>query len=360
MNAPSEAPERSRAARHTAAIDLLLRRYGTVRRGPIAPVTASTINENYRVEMDSGPLFVRVHHAGATRDAVRLEQRALRWAGDRGIPVILPLPAGDGETIHALDGEQLSVYPWREWDSFVGRQLGLVEAERLGEVLGRIHVALTAFRDAALPEQDLAGALNPRPALTDLAQVAAAVREEPMAATRRQALLAAIDRQRALLETLGSHDAGDFARLPRQPLHGDYHLGNVLADADGAVAAVIDWEMVKRGPPVYELLRCTTFSGLVSEPALMRCFAQGYRRHVALTPDECTAGVELWWRLRLTSIWLYRTRFIDGDLRVDRLIDGSTAFFARFSHAAARTELARQLCSRHARTPRYADVRRGD
>src|SRR5579871_5688508 len=160
MSTPLQAWSPARIAQHTAAIDALLPRYGTARLGPIEPVTASTINENYRVETAVGTLFVRCHQPDATWDAVRLEQRALQWAGECGIPVIPPLAAGDGATIHPCDGGLISIFPWRPWRSFAEPRIGPLAAERLGEMLGRVHRAFAVFEDAALPEQDLCSALD--------------------------------------------------------------------------------------------------------------------------------------------------------------------------------------------------------
>ena len=36
-------------------------------------------------------------------------------------------------------------------------------------------------------------------------------------------------------------------------LHGDYHLGNVIASAEGSIKTVLDWEMVSSGEPLVDL-----------------------------------------------------------------------------------------------------------
>ena len=46
----------------------------------------------------------------------------------------------------------------------------------------------------------------------------------------------------------------------------------------------------------------------------------GYHRHATTSAEEAELGVELWWQSRLHSTWVYRTRFIEHDRRVDRFL----------------------------------------
>ncbi|KAJ6578596.1 kinase-like domain-containing protein [Mycena sp. CBHHK59/15] len=59
-----------------------------------------------------------------------------------------------------------------------------------------------------------------------------------------------------LIDTLHAADAPDWVqRLRDEPglrphlFHRDFHFGNILADADGTIRAVIDWEFAGIGPP---------------------------------------------------------------------------------------------------------------
>lgn len=46
----------------------------------------------------------------------------------------------------------------------------------------------------------------------------------------------------------------------------------------------------------------------------------GHRAHVALSAAESAIGVDLWWQLRPHDTWVYRARFIDGDLRAHQFL----------------------------------------
>ncbi len=341
VNAQSEADSSVIGPRLLERIDALASRYAARRLALPLRVADGVVNVNYRVETTAGPLFVRFHRGGITAEAVHLEQQVLRWAGDRGIPVILPLAAADGSTVQSVEGAIVSVYPWRELRPFTSNRIGPAGAAALGAMLGQLHQALADLHELPLVDHDLGAALNTGKALAELAQVAEVVRDHLAPGEQRHELLAAIAFQSTLLE--GAMSSPAFDDLPWQAIHGDYHPGNVLSDGAGKVAAVIDWEMTRRSLRVYELLRCLAFSGLFESPRLVRIFTAGYARRVTLSDRECEGGVELWWRLRLHSTWMYCTRFLDGDTRVEHLLSSSARFFERFADAAERTSLAGQL-----------------
>ena len=96
-------------AEQLQAIDELLARYGYSRIGLPRPVHEGVLNENFRVETSAGPRFVRLHRPATTAASLGLEHEALRWAGERGIPVNPPLAARNGATFHTIGGRLWAV-----------------------------------------------------------------------------------------------------------------------------------------------------------------------------------------------------------------------------------------------------------
>jgi aminoglycoside phosphotransferase (APT) family kinase protein len=146
----------------------------------------------------------------------------------------------------------------------------------------------------------------------------------------------------ALLKGGNARPASDFAALPNQPTHGDYHERNVLLDEDGAVCAVVDWERTSLAPRVFELLRAIAFMRLW-EPPLLDAYLSGYRRHVQLEADECALGVEMWWQHDLHNTWAFRETFIERDQRIAQFLAQNAARLAVFRDAGFRRELANAL-----------------
>ncbi len=75
-------------------------------------------------------------------------------------------------------------------------------------------------------------------------------------------------------------------------VHGDYHVGNVIYGEDGALRAIVDWEMVTLGDPLLDFcrmliswpiddeaapftMRVTPISGFPSRSEMIACFAEG-------------------------------------------------------------------------------------
>jgi Ser/Thr protein kinase RdoA (MazF antagonist) len=129
---------------------------------------------------------------------------------------------------------------------------------------------------------------------------------------------AAIAKQRDLLDSLDALPPEAFATLPSQLLHGDFHDHQVLWDETGVVA-VVDWELWRSDPRVWELIRSLAFSQLLGEPGMDE-YLSGYRRFVQLSEEECRLGMRLWWQSRVVGVWVWAAYFLQGNERVLKFI----------------------------------------
>jgi homoserine kinase type II len=332
------APSRS----EIAELDAMLGRYGRRREGEASLISAGTLNRNFRVATDRGPVFARRHRDGVDLDGVRREHEVIRWASERGVPAVGPLAASDGATVVEVEGALWALFPWVE-----GRVLGRGEAtprevEALGEMHGRVQRALVDHPEST-------GA-DPRAALQETLRwdtaesVASLARIEPLvrAAPEWSHLAEGLSVQRALLEDGAARSALDFEWLPCQLLHGDFHEHQVLVDSEGSVVAVVDWEMTRVAPRVWELIRSLSYS-LVLETELVDDYLRGFRRHMTLTAAECRAGVELWWQTRLHSTWVWEAYFLEGNERVGELLADTEAHLRRLADEGWRAAIAGRL-----------------
>lgn len=69
----------------------------------------------------------------------------------------------------------------------------------------------------------------------------------------------------------------------------------------------------------------------------------GYSAHVRLPPDECRAGIELWWQSRLQNTWTYDAFLRDGNERVVQLLPAMHMELEALSNAAFRRDLAERF-----------------
>ncbi|MFI6641705.1 phosphotransferase [Streptomyces sp. NPDC050504] len=202
---------------------------------PFTPSVRQLLHAHYEMPTDAAPerlaggeesaayrlgdAVVRI--GGAGRDAADAEWcHAVATAAHRTVPEAnAPLAARDGRTAIPADGLLVSVWPYvaGQW----GDEEDPVHRAAAARVLARTHRALRAA--PALGERPAR-----RPARPDAPDVA-----DPE-----------LDRW------LAGFDAGPGAE--RQPVHGDFHVENVLLDPVGAVVAVLDWDEAHQGSALRE------------------------------------------------------------------------------------------------------------
>jgi Ser/Thr protein kinase RdoA (MazF antagonist) len=328
------------ALAHVRAIDDVLAHYGWTRAGEPSPIPDSVLNHNYRVDTDAGPRFVRVHKKTRTRERIELEHRVIGFAAEQGIPVNPPLPDGRGRTVHSSGGALVAVFPWQEHRTLRRGAIDETGAALLGDVHGRIHAAMAEFDDPALVSGKTGSSWDTEEAALALSRVDDLIRYYPAVSEEWVRIQAEIRFQLAILESAEARPDTDFAALPTQPVHGDFHERNVLLAPNGdAVVAVVDWEMASRMPPVFELIRAADFTGVLAEP-LMGAYLSAYAANGTVSPADVAQGVEMWWQSCLHDTWAYAARFVQGDDRVTRFLNETGARVRRLASAAYREWLA--------------------
>ena len=103
--------------------------------------------------------------------------------------------------------------------------------------------------------------------------------------------------------------------------------------------AVVDWEGLAWAPPMLELLRAITLSGML-RAGLAEAYLAGYARNATIRRDEAEPAVECWWQTQLHGTWSLTTRFIEGDRRPERFFASEWANLKQFADPEYRSWLA--------------------
>src|SRR5438552_1056123 len=90
----------------------VLAQYGVSAIGKPIPVSAGTLNWNYRVETNAGPRFLRCHRAGVSRERIAEEHALLAWLLDRSVPVACAETTLAGETVVETGDALWALFPW--------------------------------------------------------------------------------------------------------------------------------------------------------------------------------------------------------------------------------------------------------
>ncbi len=325
-------------------IDEVLRRYGWTRVSAPDPVADSVLSDNYRVETDAGPRFCRMHKKSRTIERIRAEYELLRWAGERGIPVVPPLVDPTGREVHRIGGVFVSVFPWIEGRTINPATATPDNAARLGEIHGRVTTALVAYEsdwvqvNRRLPRWETNSSIEALSRIDDLIRYYPAPPEDQLRVQER------IRFQLERLESKEARPLSDFDALHRQTCFGDFHERQVIFRDNGAVAAVVDWEGLCFASPTWELVRSLTVSGML-EPERLAAYVSAYARSTTSRVGEVELAVEAWWQNMLHDTWSLTTRFIQGDRRPERFFDSEAENLRLFADERFRTQLAANIRS---------------
>jgi aminoglycoside phosphotransferase (APT) family kinase protein len=181
--------------------------------------------------------------------------------------------------------------------------------------------------------------------LRELETIASVVRESGGQGFPPADILHDIAVQAAHIESSRLPGPATFDWLPRQPIHGDVHEGNVLLASDGTVAAVIDWDMVALGPPLYELLRALDFTRSLDDTASLDAYLAAYAAAAPYAAAEAAVAVELWAASTICNTWSMRALFLEEDHRVEPFIPAHRERIRQFADPAYRAWLSARLAT---------------
>lgn len=277
------------------------------------------MNRNWKIT-SGGARFVLKRIFDVTPQIARGNFAALAFLAARSIPVCLPVPTVDGDTVAEVDGRAYCLVPWVDGTHRPGCELSLPAVARLGELVGHIHQALADLPDACLPPipDTLQVTVNEAGHAAEVIgrvdrSVAAIADPIPYDITVRKLL-------KRRLELLTAHEhrqpsktvpVGPFGRV-----HGDLNIRNLLFGGE-EVRAVLDWDRMKVGAYAEEVVKTglAMFAGENGFLDLERVpvFAAAYRA-VSPLPGAALADAvtRLWWKL-LTDLWPVEFRYLRGE-----------------------------------------------
>ena len=196
-------------------------------------------NRVYRVGVEEGPPVVTKFYRPErwTDEAILEEHRYTRELEDREIPVVAPLRAADGRTLHHSGPFRFSLYPYQG-----GRAMepdNPEHLEMLGRFIGRIHAVGSRTPYRHRPAIDVDSFLREPGAFL------VADGHIPPHLERRWA--ASLD----MLCDIAEDAIARVGHLPRIRLHGDMHHGNILWTDRGP--HIVDFDDARTGPAIQDL-----------------------------------------------------------------------------------------------------------
>ncbi len=219
-----------------------------------------------------------------------------------GFPAPAPRPTKTGSLWAHSDDGLVVVMPFVRGVRRPRGSLTALEAANLGRTLGDLHLRLAA-EPCAAPEtvatrwEDLRAQALSVEAPTEFDRLLAEVAEYVTAAVQRM-------------------PPADGASLPWQLCHGDLHLDNILFDAEGSVAAVLDFDNAGPSRAGVELMMAWnlcfgTDPGAPAMTAEAAAFFTAYRQANPHAGDLATALRAYWFNL-ISNTWPAAIRYKEG------------------------------------------------
>ena len=206
---------------------------------------SSYVNRVYGVRTEDGQEYVvKFYRPGRwTIDALAEEHEFVLECADAELPVVAPVPDGDGYTLQTMEvetGDEVMEAAYALYPKRGGRGFDAERDEdwlRLGSLLGRLH-AVAGMRKAE-------HRLTCTPAGSTRGFVDELYHSGAIHADIADEFRVVVEEGLEFVEPM-------FADVPLQRIHGDFHRANVLSRGDEGLM-VIDFDDMMMGPAVQDL-----------------------------------------------------------------------------------------------------------
>lgn len=290
------------------------------------------LNKNYLVTTDEGKFFVKSIRE-KRRPSLPYIAEVEEFFYGKGIPAIRMLVSNNGNKVEEYDSETYTVYPFIE--SVRTHVYGGADFERMGEMLGRIHL---------VGSKDIPTFLSQKPfdeKPTDLILGKLQEYRERIKVPQNEIEKLFQDYIQLKLDMLGN--TFSVEPLPMDTLtHGDYHARNLLLNSNREIIGVLDWEQSSMNARAYELTRSllyVCFEGegesheYQNEKAIRsaKAFIKGYSSIYPISSDELIGGIKLRWKKLIYSFWIEEQYFVRNDSRSNKFIPHEMRLIKDFS-----------------------------
>ncbi len=289
---------------------------------------AGTNNHSHVVDSPTGPYIVRIYQNTNDLERIAYEHALLSQLQQAGLPFATPLPlatdTGDTFVVAANGGIPVVVALFPSIPGQEPQRGGVAEATACGQALGELDAALAHITvESTFSGQPRFG--HPSPDNRLARNLIEAAGQLPLISEKRQAL-------RGILSELIELAPRLYPELPHQIIHADFYPSNVLMRGS-QVSGILDFEFASPGPRAMDVAIGLGAFGISrwrshNDWPLVRAFAAGYQRRVALIPAEIEALPDLLRLREATSLFHWIGRYGQGlttehDIlrRVDRLLD---------------------------------------
>jgi len=284
-------------------------------------------NENYTVETTGGKIFLKKYLRGSD-ERINREHRLLEYLKNQRFPVPRVIKNTAGQTLTEMDG---GLYTFFE---FVGghtrvqtNAVTLPELQNIAKTLANYHYLA---KNMPLELEPLVPIFN-KNSLNILYN-------EVVMILRNRRELDAFDREinqimAQKIRELNELKEADESRLPSLLCHGDFHAANFKFNDNGEILAVLDWELSKHQPRIWEVLLAMMFCTKLEwtwnfhtpvDFVKAKLFLETYNRINPFTKTEIDVIPYLMKAASADLTWPLKEHYIHNNLASDRFLPKKT------------------------------------
>ncbi|MEU6246889.1 phosphotransferase [Glycomyces sp. NPDC047010] len=279
------------------------------------------LNRNWRLDV-GGEAFALKELSSTTPDAARRSLAVMTAAGADGVPVVEVVPDRRGALVSEIGDQAYYLARWVDGDHRRGVEMTPSASFHMGEMLGRVRVALA--RPGLLPGEEPRTEPPPsvataRERIGDYLELIGAKGETDEFDAMAVPLL------RSRIELVAAH--GHLR--PEGPvvgpvgwIHGDCQNWNLIWQGE-RIAAVLDWDRLRVNAYGEEVVRASMYQCALPDGSVdLECISamlDGYRSVAPISGAALLdAARRRWWRL-ITSVWHLKYHYYLGEPASDRV-----------------------------------------
>lgn len=290
----------------------------------VEKISSGYLSENY-VLTDGGVKYFLKKHRHTDRAQVEGVSLAEQFFAQGGVPVILPLPAQQGEYFFEYEGGFYSLYPFADGRHIDRGMLNEPAAVSLGSTLALIH---RRGKDSNLPISETFTPWDTKKFLAKVATIEAEIaKEAPLSEFGALVLNSLRLKKEAVLKNTVTLDQ---LNLPNDHLiHGDYFCNNVFFNKRDQINHVFDFEKTQYAPPMYELFR-SLFVSFFSIPnkenlSLAKKYVDAYLVVYPLPKETIRSSLTAAYLKQIHSLWVEEEHYLKNSTRPDDLLPSQYA-----------------------------------
>lgn len=309
----------------------------------IEGINHDTRNFSYRIKTSTGDYFLREHYHGTSLNIVQSEAGLINFLGANGIPVPKIIENNHGELVFNVKNRFGFVCEYVAGDFYPGKQYELNNSQLISsaETLAGYHLFIQGYNQIQwIPAKTTNFTVEnffSRQKAKEIWNIALSmiasrngmdIIDNQLALTAREKL--------AQIESIDDFGLNDgIKQLPALLAHGDYVPQNLIF-LENKTVAIVDWEMARLQPRVWELVRAmcafcrkdpTEIFNTPIDISRAKLFIETYEKINSLTQAEKMVMFDLAYIGSLYPIFILKSRYVGGNNSADFLMPINSSYW---------------------------------